>query len=77
MIASAAFWSHWGWAAATAVLGFVFFGLVFRQYVARRRLHQLAWAIGLLFYAIAAALEAWSESSGEWDPTVYLSLIHI
>ena len=71
MIASAAFWSHWGWAAATAVLGFIFFGLVFRQYVARRRLHQLAWAIGLLFYAIAAALEAWSESSGEWRPTVY------
>ena len=71
MIASAAFWSHWGWAAATAVLGFIFFGLVFRQYVARRRLHQLAWAIGLLFYAIAAALEAWSESSGEWLPTVY------
>src|SRR5665811_1713320 len=66
MIASAAFWSHWGWAAATAVLGFVFF-----QYVARRRLHQLAWASGLLFYAIAVALEAWSESSGEWDPTVY------
>ena len=71
MIASAAFWSHWGWAAATAVLGFVFFALVVRQYLLRRRLHQLAWAIGLLFYAIAAALEAWSESSDEWDPTVY------
>jgi len=71
MIASAAFWSNWGWAAATAVLGFVFFALVLRQYLARHRMHQLAWAIGLLFYAIAAAMEAWSESSGDWNPTVY------
>ena len=71
MIASAAFWSNWGWAAATAVLGFVFFGLVIRQYILRRRMHQLAWAIGLLLYAVAAAMEAWSESSGEWRPFVY------
>ena len=34
-------------------------------------MHQLAWAIGLLLYAIAAAMEAWSESSGEWRPFVY------
>ena len=65
------FWSSWVWAAATAVLGFVFFVLVFRQYLARRRMHQLAWSIGLLFYAIAAAMEAWSELSGEWSPMVY------
>ena len=71
MIASAAFWSNWGWAAATAGLGFVFFGLVLRQYILRRRMHQLAWAVGLLLYAIAAAMEAWSESSGEWRPAVY------
>jgi hypothetical protein len=71
MIASAAFWSHWGWAAATAVLGFVFFGLVFWQYLQRRRMHQLAWAIGLFLYALAAAMEAYSESSGTWHPFVY------
>lgn len=72
MIATAsAFWSHWAWAALTAVLGFVFFGLVFRQYLKRRRMHQLAWAIGLLLYAIAAAMEAYSESTGEWLPFVY------
>ena len=65
------FWSSWVWPAATAVLGFVFFALVLRQYLARRRMHQLAWAIGLLFYAIAAAMEAWSEYTGEWNPTVY------
>jgi NADH:ubiquinone oxidoreductase subunit K len=66
-----AFWSNWVWPAATAVLGFIFFGLVFRQYLARRRMHQLAWSVGLLMYAIAAAMEAWSERSGQWDPSVY------
>ncbi len=71
MIASDAFWSNWGWAAATAVLGFIFFGLVFWQYLQRRRMHQLAWAIGLFLYAAAAAMEAWSESTGSWNATVY------
>ncbi|MEI6452760.1 MAG: hypothetical protein WCP98_22805, partial [Actinomycetes bacterium] len=71
MIASSAFWSNWAWPAATAVVGFVFFGLVLRQYLARRKPHQLAWSVGLLFYAVAAAMEAWSEYSGRWDPTVY------
>ncbi len=65
------FWSHWAWPAATAVLGFVFFALVFRQYLQRRRPHQLAWSVGLLFYAIAAVMEAWSEYTGSWNPTVY------
>lgn len=71
MIASSAFWSNWGWPAATAVVGFVFFGLVLRQYLARRKPHQLAWAVGLLLYAVAAAMEAWSEHNGHWAPTVY------
>jgi hypothetical protein len=65
------FWSHWAWPAATAVLGFAFFALVFRQYLQRRRPHQLAWSVGLLFYAIAAVMEAWSEYTGSWNPTVY------
>jgi hypothetical protein len=72
MIATdSAFWSNWGWAAATAVLGFIFFGLVFRQYLKRHRMHQLAWSIGLLLYAVAALMEAVSESSGHWEPFVY------
>lgn len=71
MIATSSFWSHWAWPAAAALLGFVFFGLVLRQYLARRRPHQFAWSIGLLFYAVAAAMEAWSEYSGRWDPVVY------
>lgn len=68
---SAAFWSHWAWPLATAALGFVFAGLVLGQYLRRRRAHQLAWFVGLLFYAVAAAMEAWSEYGDSWDPTVY------
>lgn len=66
-----AFWSHWAWPLATAALGFAFFGLVFAQWLRRRRAHQLAWSVGLFMYAVAASLEAWSEWSGTWDPTVY------
>jgi hypothetical protein len=55
----------------TAVLGFAFTWLVFRQWLSRRKPHQLAWSIGLLMYAVAAVMEAVSELSGVWDPTVY------
>lgn len=64
-------WSHWAWPLATAVLGFVYVGLLVAQYVKRRKMHQLMWAIGFLFYAVAAVMEFWSESQGSWDPTVY------
>jgi len=68
---SEGFWSSWAWPAATAALGFVFFGLVLRQFLARRRPHQAAWSVGLLFYAVAAVMEAWSEGTGRWEPAVY------
>jgi hypothetical protein len=64
-------WSSWYWPAATAVLGFIFTGLVFAQYVKRRKMHQLCWSIGLLFYSVAAVMETISEATGVWDPTVY------
>jgi hypothetical protein len=66
-----AFWSSWYWPLATAVLGFVYAGLVFRQWLARRKPHQLAWTVGLMMYAIAAAMEFYSELTKSWDPTVY------
>jgi hypothetical protein len=66
-----AFWSGWWWPAATAALGFVFAALILAQWMHRRKAHQLAWAAGMLFYAIAAVMEAVSEASGRWDPTVY------
>ena len=66
-----AFWSGWWWPAATAVLGLVFAGLIFAQWVHRRKPHQLAWAVGMLFYAVAAVMESVSEFTGVWNPTVY------
>jgi hypothetical protein len=68
---SESFWSNWAWPLATAILGFIFMALVFRQWLRRGKPHQLAWAVGLLFYAVAATMEAWSEYSGSWNPTVY------
>lgn len=64
-------WSSPLWPAMTAVLGFVYVGLLVKQYVERRKMHQLMWAIGFTLYAVAAALEFWSEYAGTWDPTVY------
>lgn len=65
------FWSGWWWPALTAATGFVYVALLLRQFASRRKRHQLMWAIGFLFYAVAAVMEAWSEASGAWDPTVY------
>jgi hypothetical protein len=64
-------WSHWAWPLATAVLGFIYVGLLVVQWVKRRKMHQIMWAIGFLFYALAAVMEAVSEYSQHWDPTVY------
>jgi hypothetical protein len=65
------FWSDWAWPLATAALGFIFLGLVFSQWLRRRRPHQAAWSVGLFFYAVAALMEWWSEYSGAWNPMVY------
>jgi len=70
-MSSAEFWSGWWWPAATAVLGFVYVWLLLRQWVQRRKPHQLAWATGFLFYAVAALMEAYSEFTHDWNPTVY------
>ena len=66
-----AFWSGWWWPALTAILGFVYTWLLFRQWYRRRKMHQLMWTIGFLFYAVAALMEAWSEYIGHWNPTTY------
>jgi hypothetical protein len=68
---ASAVWSHWAWPLATAILGFVYVGLLVVQYAKRRKMHQLMWAIGFLFYAVAAVMEFWSELTVHWDPTVY------
>src|SRR5512139_1310719 len=68
---SSEFWSAWWWPALTAALGFVYTALLFRQWLQRRKMHQLMWTIGFLFYAVAALMEAWSEYTGHWNPTTY------
>jgi hypothetical protein len=68
---STAFWSHWGWPAITGIIGAIFTILLIKQYLERRKLHQVAWTIGFLIYSIAALMEAGSEYSNNWDPTVY------
>lgn len=65
------FWTSPWWPALTAATGFVYVVLLLRQFVARRKMHQLMWAIGFLFYAVAAVMESFSEAIGSWDPTVY------
>lgn len=70
-MATSEFWSGWWWPALTAALGFVYTGLLLRQFVTRKKMHQLMWAIGFAFYAVAAVMEAWSEFTQHWDPTMY------
>lgn len=41
----------------TSAVAFVFFVLLARQYLARRRVHQLLWTVAMLFYSISALME--------------------
>ena len=41
----------------TAVVSFVFFLLLVRQYIQRRRTHQLLWTVAMLFYCVSAMME--------------------
>jgi hypothetical protein len=49
----------------------VYVALLLAQWNRRRKPHQLAWATGFLFYAVAAGMEWYSEYTQNWDPTVY------
>ncbi|MFC1786604.1 hypothetical protein ACFLY8_01035 [Halobacteriota archaeon] len=68
---STAFWSHWAWPLITGIIGAIFTILLVKQYLDRRKLHQLAWSIGFLVYTIAAFMEAYSEYANSWDPNIY------
>ena len=57
-------------AAATSIVGIVFAILLGDQYRTRRHTFQLVWAIGMVFYAIAAGCEAFAAASG-WNETLY------
>ena len=42
---------------ATSVVAFAFFVLLARQYLQRRRTHQLLWTAAMLFYSVSALME--------------------
>lgn len=66
-----AFWSHWIWPLLTALTGLVFAYLLIKQWLERRKPHQLAWAAGMFIYGASAAIEAYSEFAQNWNPWVY------
>ncbi len=57
-------------AAATSVIGLVFAVALLDQYRSRRHTFQLVWAVGMLFYGIAAGCEAVAAASG-WNELLY------
>lgn len=63
--------SGWWWPALTTVVGIVCSVMLGRQWAQRRRMHQLMWTIGFVFYAIAAALETYAEYTGDWSPQLF------
>jgi len=57
-------------ALAATVVSFVFGALVFNQWLSRRKPYQLAWAVGLSMYAMAAFTQFLAESYS-WTPGIY------
>jgi hypothetical protein len=56
---------------ATAILVAVFDVLLLRQYLERRKIHQLWWTIGFAMYAAAAFLEFAMQLVGGWTPLTF------
>ncbi|NOX61267.1 MAG: hypothetical protein GXP42_04885 [Chloroflexi bacterium] len=54
----------------SSIITFVFAFFVFRRWRHRRRLHLLFWGVGLVFYGIGGAMEAYYGLIG-WNPLVY------
>ena len=54
----------------TSVLAFIFAIALLDQWRDRRRAYQLVWAIGMLFFAIAAGCEALA-AAGSWNGVLY------
>jgi vacuolar-type H+-ATPase subunit I/STV1 len=54
----------------SAIICFIFAGLVFQRYLQKHHTHNLLWAIGILFYGIGGACEAYYGFFG-WNPLVF------
>lgn len=49
------------------VVSALFAAKVWGHWSVRRRPHQLAWGLGLTFYALATLLDAYAASTGRWE----------
>jgi hypothetical protein len=56
--------------AAASVVALFFTASLMRQFLERKKIHQLVWAFGFLLFAVAVGLEAYSEIWG-WDDFSY------
>ncbi len=56
--------------ALTALLAGLFAAALADQWLRRRRAYQLVWAIGMTFFALAAAVEALAAALG-WSELLY------
>ena len=55
---------------ATALVSFLFMALVARQYLRRRKPHQLVWSVAMLFFGAGAACQFIGHQIG-WSPFTY------
>ena len=55
----------------TTTLSFMFFLSVSEQYIRKRKMHQLIWAIAMFFFFITAGAEFLALLLGTWNPLVY------
>jgi hypothetical protein len=58
---------HWLLPAVATAASAAFAGAVLRQYAARRRLHQLAWGVALMMFALASLALTIGVAFG-WTP---------
>ncbi|MHA1941944.1 MAG: hypothetical protein ACXACP_05230 [Candidatus Hodarchaeales archaeon] len=55
----------------TTAVSFLFFLSVSEQYLRKRKLHQLVWALSMLLFMVTAGAEGLSLLLGTWDPFIY------
>jgi hypothetical protein len=66
-----AFLSGWILPLAGGVLVAVFDVMLLRQYLQRRKAHQLAWTIGFFMWTVATFMELATVLHGSWTPMLY------
>ncbi len=54
----------------SSLISFIFAGLIFKRYTARRRAHLLLWGIGMTMYGIGGFCEGYYGAFG-WNPLMF------